>query len=216
MVNYNESSRLLPQASDDFRKIAYNDGIPRMGTSSTGRGYCFDFRTAVLFINAIFIGNEVLGIVYIGIYGIDVCINPDGCFNQEHDYVFDRILQFCLGIGICFAGVGMYGAIRFKRWATITWTKAIDKKVHKMNFRSLVANPLASSNTCPRIENPVSGSSVLYSQDSSKSSSSDGAVITFRLGPRPRRRFGPSARGKVRRNPVCSPCESSSLSSEKS
>ena len=84
MANYNESSGLVPETGDTFVERHSDDGVlTRNIHNARFLGCCCDFRRTILLINGVFIGKVVLGMVYIGAYGINVCLNPDGCFNPD-------------------------------------------------------------------------------------------------------------------------------------
>lgn len=123
MAKYNESSGLVPETGDTFVECDSDGGVPTRNIHNAKFLGCYgDFRDAILLFNGFFIGNSIVGMVYVGVYGLNVCINPDGCFTPDpkDDRVFNTFVEIALGIGVCFAAIGVYGALRLKRWATTT------------------------------------------------------------------------------------------------
>ena len=124
MISSNESRRLVMQSGDIFAEPASNARISRSVENSLFCGCCCDFGEAVFLINGFVMALLVL--LYLALYGYDeeMCLdsdnNPVDCFDQGVDQSTRFVYRFYLVIGIWFAAIGIYGAIRYNRWAIIT------------------------------------------------------------------------------------------------
>lgn len=100
-------------------------------------GCCCDFRRAVLTFNAISITLRVFLIVVLFLFGL--AVNEDNLdqveagidddqFKQGLDAIvksgmfplFEAVADILWTVGIVFSGIGIYGVLKFKRWAVIT------------------------------------------------------------------------------------------------